>query len=170
MLDIKIRKIYLNVEAKITGDSGAYIEVKNQCMLVPWKNPSEFLLTETIHAELSALAGGLKIGKSQIKGWVRNWGGISGGWQEAGKVGILIGRLYFTVCFITVMLYQARHLASNWWYSVYDVVDGWGALWTPWSGERVTVGAGDTDQELAAAHLVPATQLPPPPPPQVDPG
>ena len=36
--------------------------------------------------------------------------------------------------------------------------------------ERVTVGAGDTDQELAAAHLVtPATQLPPPPPPQVDP-
>ena len=32
----------------------------------------------------------------------------------------------------------------------------------------VTVGAGDTDQELAAAHLVtPATQLPPPP--QVDP-
>ena len=30
MLDIKIRKIYLNVEAKITGDSGAYTEVKNQ--------------------------------------------------------------------------------------------------------------------------------------------
>ena len=33
------------------------------------KNTSEFLLTETIHAKLSALAVGLKI--RQIKGWVR---------------------------------------------------------------------------------------------------
>ena len=28
-------KIYLNMEAKITGDFVAYIEVKNQCVLAP---------------------------------------------------------------------------------------------------------------------------------------
>ena len=69
MLDIKI---YLNMEAKITGDSGAYKKLKTSVCWSPEKNTSEFLLTETIHAELSALAGGRKIGKSQIKGWVRN--------------------------------------------------------------------------------------------------
>ena len=61
MIDIKI---YLNMEAKITGDSEAYIQVvvfpgksKSSVCWSPEKNTSEFLLTETIHAELSALAG-----------------------------------------------------------------------------------------------------------------
>ena len=45
--------------------------------------------TLSMEAKLSALAGGLKVGKSKA-----GCGGISGGCQGAGKVGILIGRLY----------------------------------------------------------------------------